>query len=340
MAVDPWSVAEADFPIHGKAPEILAFLVRYAVLAPSSHNTQPWRFRPAGDAVELHADLSRKLEVADPDGRELVISCGAALCHLRLAMRYFGYADLVEVLPQPELLARVWLGAPAAATAEEERMFRAIPHRRTYRREFEARPLPAALLAALESAAREEGACLHILASEEARHELGELIAEADRAQMADEAFRRELARWIHPHDSVTHDGMPGYAFGLPERMDFVTPWFARTIQAFDMGARVAALDRKLAAASPGLAVLGTAGDAPRDWLAAGQAIDRVLLRAWAEGVGASFFNQPVQVASLRPALRELMHGAGFPQMILRLGYAHETPPTPRRPASEVLAGH
>ncbi len=307
-----------------------AFLaaVQQAVRAPSSHNTQPWLFKLDAEAVELYADRTRALPVVDPEDRELTISCGAALLHLRLALRHAGHTPVVTSFPNPadpDLLARVELAEPAAVTGEEEMLVRAIPLRRTNRAAFEDRPVPEAVLAALQAAAHAEGTWLHIIHGQERRHAVADLIAEGDREQWGDVRFRRELAAWIHPRRR--HDGLGGWALG-------VAPLVIRT---FDMGDGAAAKDRQLAEGSPVLAVLETETDTPEDWLRAGQALARVLLRARAEEVWASFLNQPVEIPSLRARLRRIVGGPDLPQLVLRLGYGPEPPATPRRPVREVL---
>src|SRR5215203_4841061 len=102
MMSDPWKVSDDIFPMSGEAQEKLRFLLNYAVLAPSGHNTQPWLFRLSGDEVELYADRTRGLPVVDPEDRALNISCGAALLYLRIAIRHFGYAGKVETFPSPD----------------------------------------------------------------------------------------------------------------------------------------------------------------------------------------------------------------------------------------------
>lgn len=129
---DPWKVSEDDFPGSGEAEEKLRFLLNYAVLAPSGHNTQPWHFRVKNNAVELYADRTRGLPVADPEDRALVISCGAALFYLRTALGYFGQAGEVEAFPDPgdpDLLTRVRLGPERKATEEDRSLFGAMPER-------------------------------------------------------------------------------------------------------------------------------------------------------------------------------------------------------------------
>jgi len=160
------------------------------------------------------------------------------------------------------------------------------------------------------------------------------LIAEADRIQMSDGHFRRELAAWIHPSRTASHDGTPGYAIGNPGLISYLGPLVVRT---FDTGKGQAAKDRQLATGSPAMAILWTENDNSVDWLSAGQAMMRVLLRARVDDIWASFLSQPIEVPELRNQVRDLLGRKGFPQLILRMGYGQDVKPTPRRTPGEVL---
>ncbi len=332
-----WDIQEYQFPEHGSEAERLAFAARYAVLAPSSHNTQPWRFQIRDDAVELSADRTRALTAIDPVGRELVISCGAALFHLRMALRHFGYEAPAELLPESansDLLARVTLGAWRAPTREEDELFHAIITRRTYRKRFEPIVVPPELIAAMQREAALGGARLHVISDEHMKAQLADLIAQADCIQFADKSFRRELAAWVRDNFSPARDGIPGYALGLNEATAVAEPMIVR---GFDVGRLQASWDHNLADAAPVLVVLGTVGDTTEDWIKAGQAMARVLLRACANGVYASFLSQPIEVAELRPRVREALGMEEIPQLLLRMGYATQGRPTPRRTVEEVV---
>lgn len=336
-ALQPWAVSAADYPVKARAGEKLRFLIRYAILAPSGHNTQPWLFRMRDQTLELRADRTRSLPVVDPEDRALVISCGAALGTLRLAARHFGLQPAVEVLPDSgdeDLLALISLEEGDPPTDDEEELFRAIPERRSNRQAFDERDLPGELLERLVADAREEEVWLHLLRGDD-RTAIASLVAEGDRVQMADKRFRRELASWIHPNRSRSRDGMRGYGFGFGELMSHAGP---HAIRSFDLGKGQAARDRELTGGSPVLSVLGTEADEPAAWLATGQALQRVLLRARAVGVWSSFLNQPIEVAELRPKLGDLAGRAGaHPQLLLRLGYGPEVKPEPRRAVEDVL---
>src|SRR4051794_22159466 len=90
---------EAQFPYNGTAADKLHFLLRYAILAPSGHNTQPWKFRIHGGTLEMFADFSRAMRETDPENRELMISCGAALLNLRVGIRNFGFTAQIDICP-------------------------------------------------------------------------------------------------------------------------------------------------------------------------------------------------------------------------------------------------
>lgn len=334
---DPWRVQEADYPAGDMPEDQLRFLLNYAVLAPSSHNTQPWLFRLSGEEVSLLADRRRALPVSDPDDRELVISCGAALYHLRTAISRFGRKPEVRTFPDlrnPDLLAWIRAGRETEPAEEAQRHLQAMLRRRTFREPFEVRSVPDDLCARLESAAAVEGAHLAILRGSEERNRLADLVAEGDRRQGSDRSFRRELAAWVHPNRSTSRDGIPGYGMGMSDIQSLAGPLVIRT---FDWGRGRAAKDRELAEGSPLLLVLSSKGDNASSWLEAGQALARVLLEATSLGLSASFLNQPLEVPELRPLVAEMAGGAGTPQLILRIGYGTVGRATPRRHVMDVI---
>jgi nitroreductase len=335
--LDTWKLVEAGFPHRGTPADQLSFLLRYAVRAPSGHNTQPWLFHLTGDAVELHADRRRAMPAVDPGDRELIMSCGAALLHLRIALHHFGYTGDVTLFPdpaRPDYLARLGLGRRGPEPPEDEYLFRTIPHRRTHRLKFEDHPVPAPLQTALQAAAAAEGAGLHLIRDRDQQAAVADLVAAGDTLRADDGQFREELAAWVRANHDLSGDGLPGYAFGVGDVASHFLPFLIRKL---DLLQGQAAKDHALTAEAPLLAVLDTPADTPAAWLAAGQAVARVLLRAGAQGVWASFLNGPITRPELRAQLRDLLGSAGCPQLLLRLGYGAEGPPTPRRAVGDVL---
>ncbi|MGJ7440356.1 Acg family FMN-binding oxidoreductase [Aquipuribacter sp. MA13-6] len=329
----------ADRRSHAEERDVLRAALESAVRAPSGHNTQPWSFRLGVDQVELYADRTRALPVVDPDDRALIISCGAALAFLLVGLRATGFAgDLVRSPDpdQPDLLAQVGRGHPRTPTERDLQMFAAIDRRHTDRAPFQGRAVPEDVLAAMTADADRFGITLHVALDDAAKQRVGALVADGDRAQMADPRFRDELAAWVRSNYTRRGDGMPGYAFGVPGLPSLVGPLIMRGV---DMGDRQARKDSQLAATAPALLLLTSTGDTPSDWLAAGQAVASLLLTATSAGLAASFLNQPIETTALRGPLAELFDAAGArPQLLLRLGYPDTAArPTPRRPVDSVL---
>jgi nitroreductase family protein len=332
-----WQVDAADFPVGSPVEEVIRFALRYAILAPSSHNSQPWRFWVDGAAVELYADPSRRLPIVDPADRELVMSCGAALKNFTVALNYFGEGFVVTTFPEPDrvdLLARLELvSPPAVAGVHVKDLFAAITRRHTTRRTFDPAPVTEQVFLELRRAAFDDGAWF-LEVPRQKQLTVAHLIADGDTTQMSDPHFRRELARWMRPNYPPSGDGMPGYALGYSELQSVVGPLVVRT---FDLGYSQAAKDEDLVRGSPLLAVLATPGDDPASWLAAGQAMQHVLLTAAAGGLQASFLNQPVEVPVLRAKVASELGLTGYPQLLMRFGYGQAGSATPRRPVSDVL---
>jgi hypothetical protein len=328
------------FPAKGTLRERLNFALNYAVLAPSSHNTQPWRFIVQEQSVQVCADRTRALPVVDPYDRELIISCGAALFNLRVALGYFGEKYSITTFPYPadaDVLAEVRVSADGFSDPDVALLLPAIRARATNRGPFTAWPMPMRVRDALTKAAAQEGAGIQFVRSYERRLQVAELVAEGDKRQFANAAFRRELASWLH--GSRTDDGLPGYSVGAGELLNKATPIVSAAIRTFNFGDRVASSHHDLAAGSPLLLVLSTSRDDPESWLCAGQALERVLLVAAQAGYSASYLNQPIEVRALRPMLRALVESEKYPQVLLRIGRAKSAavPVSPRRPLAAVV---
>ncbi len=310
-----------------------------ALLAPSSHNTQPWRLRLRGAVVDVLADRSRRLVVVDPRDRELVMSCGALVGHLVLALANLGFEAAVALLPdpsQPDLLATVTVGRARAADADERVLFDQITRRHTNRRRFELRPVPPVVLDGLVADAGRAGCWLHVVRPGE-RHDLAGLVAAGDVIQAADPAFGVELGSWVDASRARSLDGMVPGVHGAPAKPgdgDAARLWWWRTFEAADgRAARGAAVVLD----SPALVVLGAAEDDVASWLHCGMVLSTLLLRARSAGVWASFLNQAVEVPGIRRRLAEVIRAPGPPQLLLRLGYGADPGPTSRRPLAEVL---
>ncbi len=308
-------------------------LISAASAAPSFHNTQPWRFRWDADrqTFDVRADTERGLRYEDPEGRALHISVGAAVLNMRAAAAGNALGCEVRLLPDRsdrDLLARVHVGnAPSKTDPAIGDLSEAIWLRHSSRHPFSARRPPEGMLSGMVEAARSEGARLHLPDRDEVER-LRRLTAEAEWYNRSDTLRRRESRQWIHDEGD---DGLQPAALGphdaagrLPLR-DFssLQPDYAQPSEVFE--------------ADPRLAVLTTDHDEREDWLRAGQALERVLLKATSDGLVASLLHQALEWPHLRWQLRDPSAGMYYVQMIIRFGYGPEGSPSRRRPINEVL---
>lgn len=336
MAAQPAASPAPPLP-HRIPPRTVTALLATASRAPSVHNTQPWRFAVSPHTIDLYADPERKLS-QDRDGREMLISCGAALFGLRLAIRGLGHVPAVTLFSErstPWLLARVALGPVAPATEAERRMLAALPHRHTHRGAFDHGAIPAGLLPGLQHDALAEGATLAVVEKPGDYGKLADLAAEAAMMQVHSAGARAEIRRWSRRPGSPARDGVPATAFGptgpaAPGRL---------AQRDFDLGRHYGLLPPPGPGEPPpaATAVLVTAGDSRLDWLRAGQALHRILAHAATVWVAAGLHTGPLEIPVIRNLIRSQLALPGTPQMLLQFGSARAGLASARRPVPEFL---
>jgi nitroreductase len=313
----------------------LESVARDALRAPSVLNTQPWTWRVDGEELLLCADRDRQLTTADPEGRLLLLSCGAALHHARVSLAARGYAPQVRRMVSSfddDLLARITVGEARPASQAELAMHEAIERRRTDRRPFGDEPVPAEALLDLQEAAEGEGAYLHRVRYDQMPM-LAIAAAQAGAQEMADTDYRAELLRWTN-RPEWSGDGVPPSAAvqrvprRVPVRELAVAPKEGMAVPpGGDVGAAY-------------LIVYGD-GDEPRDWLVAGEAVSAVLLAATSLDLAMAPISDVIEVIHPRELVTSLLPEAGHPYLVLRCGYAvgAELQPSPRRDPGEAITG-
>jgi nitroreductase len=301
-----------------------------AIRAPSMHNSQPWRFRLRDGAIEVLADRSRQLAVADDSGWALRIACGAAAFNARLALAVNGTPAVVVFRPDArdtDLVARLTPDSRRPASYTETDLFAAVAHRYSNRLPFWPDPVPPEARLRLVEAARAESSWLDLLVGMTALIGFAEIAQSADRVLRRDERYQAELSTWVHVEPAP--DGVPVTA-GAP----VAGPQDLLPQRAFGVRTRAPGRDFE---PEPLIAILGTPGDRSYDQFVAGQALQRVLLTATDAGLVSSMISQPIEVPAAREQLRRSLGRSGTPQIALRLGYGHPGRPTPRRSLAEVL---
>lgn len=339
--MEAWSVSESDFPHNGTQSEKLAFCVRYAILAPSIYNRQPWQYEINGAKASLYVDRRLGLPILDPDDREAMIGCSASLHNLRLAIRYFGYKETTEFRPdqsKEDLVAIVTIGdkTDTPATEEDISLFKAITKRCFAQDTFEDKDPPIEMIKALQDAATAEGAWLHIC-DETTRRNILKMAVEADHIQNTSKNFRRELAAWTDPRRAESGDGLPHYAEKqFSSVMNRLTPNIVRRFRGND-GEPINDADFLESKGTPMLVVLGSKKGGAVERIRTGQALMRVLLKAEALGLSCSTLNQVCEVPEIRLRLHDDIDQQGRAHVVLRFGFGGKRKRAPRRPLSSTL---
>lgn len=312
-------------------------MVGAATRAPSVHNTQPWRFVVTDGSVQVWADRDRQLPVADPQGRELHLSIGAAVALAETYARGNGVGCAVRLLPggHADHLADLVLEGRVPADQEEARLAAAIGLRRTDRRPFAARPVAPEATAGLAQAAERCGAWLQAVTRPDAVTAIVVALARAEETLAADPAYRAELARWL------ARDGGEGLTEQAVAEGDPHVRASSVRLRDFRPGSPVTtAAAQPPAPEHPLVVVLGTRGDGPEDWLTAGRALGRVLLTATRDGLATSPLTQALEVPGIRARLGQELGLLGALQLLLRVGHPASDQPagaTARRPLDDVL---
>lgn len=307
-------------------------LLAAAVAAPSMHNTQPWRFEVEGHVIDVYLDGSRTLPAEDPTGRAMRISAGAATFNLRCAAESLGYGTWFGLAPypteEPDLLARIVIEPTATQNDELADLARQIPYRHTDRQPSDTVPIAEGVRVQLMQAAYAEGAGLTWLGEDEVRTVL-DLVLDTDLREIHHWQRRAERAHWVGGERPT--DGVPSSALG-PRSAAY--PAAVR-----DLGTRPNDQVRTERAFEqhPDLAVLSTDFDGPADQVAAGAALEHVLLTATRAGISASFLNQPLEYDDLRRKVQRLTGRPGHAHMIIRFGHDRPHTGTARRPIADFL---
>lgn len=317
-----WSVSEREFPADAPLRAQLAFLVRYAILAPSSHNTQPWKFVVDDAAIDVVVDDTRWLRIADADQRELYASVGCAIENLVTAGAYFGLAAAVgEPLGGRVRVAFTPSEAPVATDVAAR--FQMITVRHTNRRRFEPHAVEAGQLVELAAAVAPEATAV-FRTDPVLKQALDALVARADAIQFADAAWRRELAAWYRE------------AFGQPWPVAQIS---RAVVSRFDLSRTAAKRDHAMLMSAPAIGWLTAPATDRRARIGVGRAFQRMSLTAEAMDLRVHPMNQVLQVSALAPDLRLLVGTGELPQLMFRVGYAQpEKAHATRRPVEEVIA--
>ena len=323
-------VDETLFYRRADSIQRLRFLLRYAHLAPSTYNSQPWKFRIYLNQIWVYADPSRWLKIADADKRELYLSIGCAIENLQIAADHYSFKSQIRYFPdplQPDLVAIFeFQGRESDTQITDAAMMQAISSRRICRGRYQREPLQASHWALIESCNSDGVALVSTRQMPVLRDKIAELTPLAYQVLYSDRAYLEERKLSLKYRQA----NLRGFQAMLRRWMP--VGLFGR------QGARLGRTDHDLIKNAPGLIVLGTQQDTPEMQVKAGRVFQRIALIATTLHIGVQVHSQILELPELRSELREHMRRQIHPTMLLRIGYCRrKNRATPRRPLADVL---
>jgi hypothetical protein len=327
-----WSHGKVD--THDKQA-LLHELVRYATLAPSSHNTQCWKFHVENDAISILPDYFRRCPAVDPDNHHLFVSIGCATENLVQASLANGLIGHVDFDATSDSITRVILEPTKSYKSD---LFQAIPERQSTRAEYDGKSISTKELKMLELAGSGKNVQMIILTEHKAMENILEYIIQGNTSQMNSPAFVKELKKWIRFNASEavrTRDGLYSVTTGNPN----IPTWFGNLF--FDLFVTPKSENDKYSKqvrSSAGIAIFVSTIASKENWFEVGRCYERFALQSTALGIKNAFLNQPVEVSTLRPQFAaSLGIGSLRPDLVVRFGRGKKSPQSLRRPVSNVL---
>ena len=315
-------------------PDLRGF-VRYATLAPSGHNVQPWRFAVRENGVSILPDLSRRTPVVDPDDHHLFVSLGCAAETFLIAAGAQGRPGTMVTETRDK--ARIDIELAQGPTSGRH-LCEAISKRQSTRSDFDGRAVSTGDLHRLEATAAIDGVSLLLIADEDRRRNVLDLVIQGNSDQMDDPAFVRELKQWIrfNPSEAIeTGDGLFSACSGNPTLPTWLGgPLFDWFFEKETENAKYAEQLRS----SAGVAVFIADRDDVEGWINVGRSFQRFALEATALGIRHAHVNQPIEVPSVRADFANWLGiGTARPDLVVRFGYAPPMPMSMRRPTEDVI---
>ena len=334
----PWHVRVEDFPRDRDLREQLLFLLRFAILAPSGHNSQPWEFSIGGNTIKIFANKERSLAQSDPDRRQLMVSIGCALENLLLAADYYGFKVGVDYLPEGEkqdLISRIIIEKAGERKNDDQHLIFSIPHRCTNRNKYRDQLLPQDFLVRIKSLST-NNLIVTVVTEKKLKDAVADVVNIAQIEAMEDDLFREELSHYVKSNLTMAKTGMPGFTLGMPLPISLIA---SRLIKKVNMSKKTMKKDDELLKLyTPVFILVSAVSDDNVSRVKAGQILERIWLMATKEGLSCAPLAAGVQVGEYYKNLQKILGLSSRPQAFLRMGYCGKSVRhSPRFYVEEVL---
>jgi len=303
--------------------ERIKYLLRYAVLAPSTHNSQPWLFKIKGNKCEIHLNKEKKIPYADPKGRDMYISLGCCIENFLLAAKYFGVFDNLEIVLKKELVAIVTIKSKVLKSKNKEELrclVKTITNRQNKRGSYNKNCIPSFLLNSISKIANDyKGVCLEINTNRETINEVSRLTGQSVLEAYRKEEFRKEIIKWFIGNKSLKKEGIPGYSLLLPS---IISKIFPIVINKINLGPLISFMTTKKMNTSRALFIFSSKNDTKKDWVMVGRFAERAMLELQEKKLSTSIYVAAIEGSkSHRKELKKILRIDGRPQFLFGAGY-------------------
>jgi len=331
---EPWKILESEFPKDSYIESQLKFILKYAVLAPSTFNVQPWLFSISKNKIIVRPDFNRTLRTSDKDNRLLYISLGCAIKNLEIAAEYFGFSLKREFVESMSMTI-IELSFQKNGRKISKPLINAIKNRLTNRNPYEPRLLPKSLLEGIKQVGDREGLSILILTGKSIKREITSLVEKGDMIMWNDKEFKEEHLRWVRHNLTTQHDGMPAYSVGIP----LIASFFAEFAIKYLPYAKIQSRKNKfLLSTTPYFVFILSKNHDKETWVKVGECLEEIWLGATESGVSLAPLAQVHAIGNIHEETKKVLKTNLFPQFFFRLGYSTKRSyNSPRRKVEEVL---
>ena len=332
-----WTINLRDFYTKSQTVDKLKFLIKFAVLAPSSHNSQPWSFEVSGGQIILSPDFSRALPASDTNHRQLYISLGCALQNILVAADYYGVKLGVNFFPNNhnEIVLTAGQGEHPRDGDKKDHIIFSILTRHTNRSKYSAQIPDSNFLSWLRSQGNQDFK-IDIIGSGATKDLISDVVVAANVAATRDKDFRRELSQFLKSNITKSKLGMPMFGFGMPTPISLMAPWFVKNFNVNRLSQKEDT--RLLKEFTPTFVVISGRGDTKNDWVRVGQLLESIALNAEREGLRIAPMAAAIQIGEYYKELQKAVNTHDRPLVFFRLGYSDRvTKHSPRLPVGEVI---
>lgn len=333
-----WRLNPEDFYTHTAEEDQLRFLLNFAVLAPSSHNSQPWSFSIENNVIIVKPDFARSLLKSDVNNRQLYISLGCAITNILIAADYYNYDTNINYIVDAKGVLSCAIHSSkrsANKTASLERhLISSITIRSTNRNKYLDTPIPKEFIETVKIL-YEKNIEIIIIENSELKEQIADLIVDAGIFALNDVDFREELSNYLKPNATKSFVGMPGFGFGIPTPISLLFP---KLIKYFNLNRLSNKSDRNLLKKyTPAFIIIATKEDSPRAWVEGGKLFQRISLMGIQNNLHTAPMAAPIQIGTFYKDLQKILKIDLRPQVFFRIGFSHKiTPHSPRIPLSQL----